>query len=147
MFKNNNNNTGSWIPVIHAIVLKLPVPKEGTTNTAYTTEFLLWRKTECYLEDARTYPQEYLAILFSDKIRTVDKAGSSVHEPQATCLLISKALPNSPTYVYLNGIECSRFCHDYIMKIRKSANPATQSLDTGGHTYSDGLALTNMTGQ
>lgn len=22
MFKNNNNNTGSWIPVIHAIVLK-----------------------------------------------------------------------------------------------------------------------------
>ncbi|KAF1802812.1 hypothetical protein FB192DRAFT_1447613 [Mucor lusitanicus] len=23
------------------------------------------------------------------------------------------------------------------MKIRKSANPATQSLDTGGHTYSD----------
>lgn len=48
----------------------VPVPKEGTTNTAYTTEFLLWRKTECYLEDARTYPQEYLAILFSDKIRT-----------------------------------------------------------------------------
>lgn len=47
----------------------------------------------------------------------------------------------------LNGIECSRFCHDYIMKIRKSVNPATQSLDTGGHTYSDGLALTNMTGQ
>ncbi|KAF1797241.1 hypothetical protein V8B55DRAFT_1517889 [Mucor lusitanicus] len=46
-----------------------------------------------------------------------------------------------------NGIGGSRFCHDCIMKILKSTNPAIQSLDMGGHTNFDDLVLTSMIGQ
>ncbi|KAL9558286.1 hypothetical protein MBANPS3_000986 [Mucor bainieri] len=46
-----------------------------------------------------------------------------------------------------NGIGGSRFCHDCIMQIMKSTNPAIQSLDMGGHTNFDDLVLTKMIGQ